>query len=280
MNAEFGDEPEGDVGDDALDDRPLVAADDTIAGLSDSSEVMAAATHARATANVNLRKGPSTSSSILAIIPSGTTVSLVSPTPTSGFFAIVYNGVSGYAHSKYLTPMGSEATEESSSAVNVDVDGPPSPANAIARAQTAMGFSYWWGGGAWIASGPTANTRGTCSGSCPSCSHSGQYGADCSGLVAKVWQFGTKALSVNSHPYTTADFVSDVSGLWSTVSHASLRAADALVYRSGSAGHIAIYEKGDAWGQPTVYECRGCAYGCVHSTRSFSGYKGIRRSGF
>lgn len=270
------DASEGDVGD-VLDDGPLVAADDSIPGLPDTSMTMAAATKARTTANVNFRKSANTSSSVLAVIPSGTVVGLASSTPTNGFYKITYSGMTGYAHSSYLTPITDGG---SSGAGAVDVDGPASPANAIARAKAAVGFSYWWGGGAWLEAGASASTRGSCSGNCPSCSHSGRYGADCSGLVAKAWQFGNKTLSVNSHPYSTSDFVVDASGRWSTVSRSSLRAADALVYRSGGAGHIAIYEKGDGWGSPTVYECRSCAYGCVYNSRSFSGYKGIRRSGF
>ena len=267
---------EGDVGDlGFLDDGPLVAADDSVPGLPDTSQLMAATTKARATANLNLRKSASTNASILAVIPSGTIVTLASSSPTSGFFKVTYNGITGYAHSAYLTP---DSGGSGGGAVNVN--GSASPANTIARAKAAVGFSYWWGGGAWLESGPTSSTRGSCRGSCPSCSHTGKYGADCSGLVAKAWQFGTKTLSVNSHPFSTADFNVNRSGHWSTVSRGSLRAADALVYRSGGAGHIAIYEKGDGWGAPTVYECRNCAYGCVHNARTFSGYKGIRRSGF
>ncbi|MDF2695400.1 MAG: hypothetical protein K0S65_3783 [Labilithrix sp.] len=273
-----GEDSEGDVGDDTSD-GPMVGADDSVPALPDSFEVMAAASKARTTANVNLRKTASTGASILAVIPSGTTIDLASSTPTSGFYKIIYNGVTGFAHSNYLTPLTSGGTSGGSSGP-VDLEGPASPANAIARAKAAVGFSYYWGGGAWLASGPSASTRGSCSGSCPSCSHSGKYGADCSGLVAKAWQFGTKTLSVNSHPYSTSDFNSDVSGRWSTVSRGSLRAGDALVYRSGGSGHIVVYEKGDGWGSPTVYECRGCSYGCVYNARSFSGYHGIRRSGF
>lgn len=283
MGAELdpeGDYAEGDVGDDSLEDGPLVGADDSVPALPDAMDIMVAATKARATANVNLRKSATTGSSVLAVIPSGTVVALVSSTPTNGFYNVTYNGVTGYSHANYLTPVSDGGTGGGVSGGTVDLEGPASPANAIARAKAAVGFSYYWGGGAWLASGPTSSTKGSCSGSCPSCSHSGRYGADCSGLVAKAWQFGTKTLSVNSHPYSTADFNRDASGKWYTVSRGSLRASDALVYRSGGAGHIAIYEKGDGWGAPTVYECRGCSYGCVHNARSFSGYHAIRRSGF
>lgn len=268
----------GDIGDIGLDDAPLVGADDSLPALPDASTMMAGYTKARTSANVNLRKSATTSSAILAVIPSGTTVSLVSGTLTNSFYNVSYNGITGYAHSNYLKPVSDTGSGGTTGAVSVD--GPASPANTIARAKAAVGFSYYWGGGAWLASGPTASTKGTCRGSCPSCTHTGSYGADCSGLVAKAWQYGNKTLSVNSHPYSTADFNVSRAGLWSVISRGSLRTGDALVYRSGGSGHVVIYEKGDAWGAPTVYECRGCAYGCVYNARTFSGYKAIRRSGF
>jgi cell wall-associated NlpC family hydrolase len=273
-------ESEGDVGDDdpsAVDgDAPLVAADESIPG---SMEPFAAAT-AKTTANLNLRKGPGTSYAILAVIPAGTTVGVVSTTPQNGFLNISFNGSTGWSHSGYLTVSTTGGDTGGVSGV-VDVNGAASPDNAIARAKAAVGFSYWWGGGAWLATGATSSNKGSCSGSCPSCSHSGKYGADCSGLVAKTWQFGTKDLAANSHPYSTVSFNSDSSGKWYTVSRGSMKKGDALVYNSSGAGHIALYEKGDGWGSPTVYECRGCAYGCVYNARSFtSKYHAIRRSGF
>jgi cell wall-associated NlpC family hydrolase len=241
---------------------------------------------------VNLRKGAGTSFAILAVIPSGTTVTLLDATPKNGFLNVQFNGTSGWSSASYLTEVaatgggsssgGSSSGGSSSGGTpsGVGVDGPASPDNAIARAKAAVGFSYYWGGGAWTAGGATSSNKGSCSGSCPSCSHSGKYGADCSGLVAKAWQFGAKALETNSHPYSTASFVNDTSN-WSTVSRSSLRKGDALVYNSGGAGHIVMYEKGDGWGTPTVIECRGCSYGCVYNARSFaSNYHAIRRSGF
>lgn len=287
---------EGDVGDESADgivvdeaeiddadlrlagDAPLAAADDALA--VDLAQIpieqLAASTLLRATANVNLRKGPGTTYGVLKVIPKGATVTRLAG-PTNGWLQVRFSGTDGWSSASYLGAVTSSGG--SSSAVNLD--GPASPANAIARAQKAMGFSYWWGGGAWRASGVTASTRGTCSGACPSCSHSGAYGADCSGMVAKAWQFGVKALETNSHPYSTVSFNRDVAGKWRTVSRDALKQGDALVYNSGGSGHVVLYEKGSGWGTPTVYECKGCKYGCVHNARSFSSsYHGIRRAGF
>jgi len=285
---------EGDTGDDGEPDAPLVAADDT-ANVGTVHEGLIAAAQMRTTANVNFRKGAGTTFAVIAVIPSGTIVTLVSATPQNGFLNITFNGTNGWSSATYLTAVtstggGSSSSGGSSSGGSssggtsggtVNLDGPTSPDNALARAKAAVGFSYYWGGGAWQAAGASSSNKGSCSGSCPSCSHSGKYGADCSGLVAKAWQFGAENLETNSHPYSTSSFVSDSSGHWSTVSRASLKTGDALVYNTGSAGHIVLYEKGDGWGTPTVVECRGCAYGCVYDARSFSStYHGIRRAGF
>lgn len=279
----------GDNGDDGEPDAPLVAVDDG-APIGTAHQALTTSAQMRATANVNLRKGAGTSFAVLAVIPSGTVVTLLSATAQNGFLNVEFNGTAGWSSASYLTAVtttgGSSSSSSSSSGGTttggtIDLDGAPSPDNAIARAKAAVGFSYYWGGGAWLPTGATSSSKGSCSGSCPSCSHSGKYGADCSGLVAKAWQFGTKALEVNSHPYSTASFVSDSAGHWSTVSRSSLKKGDALVYNSGGHGHIVMYEKGDGWGSPTVIECRGCSYGCVYNARSFtSNYKGIRRSGF
>lgn len=271
----------GDDGED-LDDAALVAADDSELPSKDALAALAGSGEAKTTKAVNLRQAADADATILAIVPSGMVVELTGGAPSGGFYPIDWNGVAGYVSAAYLTPEGSPSTlDEGATEVAIDLDGDPSPANAIARAKAAMGFSYFWGGGAWLEQGPSSSTRGSCTGSCPNCTHRGSYGADCSGLVAKAWQFGVKNLATNSHPFGTANFVHDVSGKWKTVSRASMKAGDALVYNSGGRGHIVLYEKGDVWGSPTVYECRGCGYGCVHDARSFnSSYHAIRRAGF
>jgi uncharacterized protein YraI len=283
---DVGDDTAGDVGDDGDADGPLVAVDDG-SPIGTVQQTLTANGQMRATANVNLRTGAGTSFSVVAVIPSGTVVTLLSAAAQNGFLNVEFNGTAGWSSSSYLTEVTTTGGTSSSSSGStttggtVSLDGAPSPDNAIARAKAAVGFSYYWGGGAWLPTGATSSSTGSCSGSCPSCSHSGKYGADCSGLVAKAWQFGATALEVNSHPYSTASFVSDAAGKWSTVSRSSLRKGDALVYNSGGHGHIVVYEKGDGWGSPTVIECRGCSYGCVYNARSFtSNYHGIRRAGF
>ncbi len=171
---------------------------------------------------------------------------------------------------------GSGGSGSGSGISSAGVDG------AIARARAGVGFSYYWGHGSWRSDGVTSSTAGYCSGSCPSCRHSGSYGADCSGFVAKAWQVPSSntTLSSDSHPYSTYNFYNQ-SLHWSHISRTDIQRGDAMVYRSGGSGHIVLNESGSPWGQHWVYEARGCSSGIQHNLRSFSSsYHTIHRNGY
>ncbi len=154
---------------------------------------------------------------------------------------------------------------------------PMSRDEIINMAKSGVSYSYYWGHGSWRTDG---TQHGSCSGSCPDCTHSGSYGADCSGFVAKVWQVPSPSpVSTNSHPYSTYNFRYE-SQHWSQVSRSDAVRGDAMVYRNSgnTGGHVMIYESGDPWGQAWTYEARGCSYGIVHNLRSIgSTYVAIRR---
>lgn len=218
---------------------------------------------ARVTATaLNLRSGPNTTSSILTSMPSGTVVDVLDKSGT--WYKVRYNATTGWCSGEYLTP------ETAGGGSGVDA--------AIDRAKSGVGFSYWWGGGCWQ---PGASEKGSCTGSCPGCTHRGSWGADCSGYVAKVWQVpGTSAVSSCGHPYSTANFDNEERE-WNTVPRSSARRGDAFVYNTGGAGHIFLFEGGDPWGSIRAYEAKGCSYGIVYGTRTAgSDYKVIRRKGF
>lgn len=147
----------------------------------------------------------------------------------------------------------------------------------IDLARTGVDYSYWWGHDQWRHDG---TQLGSCSGSCPNCTHSGSYGADCSGYVAKVWQVPSPIdITTYSHPYSTESF-RYASHHWDQVSRADAVRGDAMVYRNSAntGGHIVLYESGDPWGSSWVYEAKGCAYGIVHNLKSVSSsYVAIRR---
>lgn len=256
----------------------LVGADDSGDGYAAESVLgnVAVGATLKSTTGVNLRSGPSTSKSVLHVIPSGATVTVVTSAPSNGFYQVKHNGVTGWSYGLYFNLVSSTPTTPPPSGGGSVRDA------AITRAKAGVGFSYWWGHGRFRPEGPTSANKGTCSGSCPSCSHSGSYGADCSGLVAKVWQVPSSNddVTVDEHPYSTADFVHDTSS-WKTVSRSSAVEADAMVYNNGSAGHVLVFSSGDGWGSTYAYECKGCAAGCVYNLRSVtSAYHAIRRAGW
>lgn len=245
----------------------------------------------RTTGNLNLRSGPGTSHPVLQVMPLGAQVTTVQTTdPTGGFYNVSHNGTVGWASGSYLTLVqagtgggGGGGADDGGTDAGGGGGNPSGPRDdAVARAQTGVGFSYWWGHGAWVPGGLSQSTAGSCSGSCPSCSHSGSYGADCSGYVAKIWQIPSSNTdpSVDSHPYATYDFYNASHG-WHDVDRGSVQKGDALTYNSGGAGHIFLYESGDGWGSMWTYEAKGCSYGIVHDLRTASSaYKGIGHDGW
>lgn len=144
-------------------------------------------------------------------------------------------------------------------------------------AQSAMGYSYWWGGDKWdpnSKSNPGKCTPNYAGGGCPSCTHSGPWGADCSGLVGKTWMVPNRIpITQYAHPYNTTAFRSQRTH-WYGIQRSELQRGDALV----SSSHIVLFERKMSNGQMMVYECAGCSIGCRHRARSVSSsYIAIRR---
>ncbi len=231
------------------------------------------------TADLNLRTGPGTTYAVISIMPQGSSLISRQDCPdASGWYKVYWGGAVGWASGGYLSLVRNAYSVRDEAITRAE----GATRGASGTSSTApKGFSYWWGGGAWS----VGAAAGSCSGSCPDCTHSGSYGADCSGLVAKVWVVPSTntVVSTNSHPYSTYDFYhTNGGGQWFDITRDSSVKADALVYRSSTgSGHIVIYEAGDAWGTPQVHECRGCSTGCVRNSRSIgTEYKAIRRSGW
>ena len=217
----------------------------------------------KATADLNLRTGPGSTNPVTLVIPR-TGVGKALLDQSGGWVKLTYAAREGYASAKFLTvmPTGSGADPGST---------------WVARGALAVGYSYFWGHGAY--STDSAAPHGSCAGTCPGCTHSGSFGADCSGMVAKAWLVpaSNSSLSADSHPYSTYHFYNETTH-WKPVNRAEAMRGDALVYRIGSSGHVFLYESGDPWGSIMAVECKGCAAGCVRDLRTAStDYKAIRR---
>lgn len=267
----------GTAGDTAAEGDILTGAEEYGTLSSELSSGVALGSTLRTNANLNLRTSASMTAQIRMVIPAGSTVTTVNVSqPNGGWYNVKYNGVAGWSYGSYLNLVSEPSTGGTPSPTSTGADG------AIARAKGGVGFSYWWGHGRWVEGGATSSNKGVCTGSCPNCSHSGGYGADCSGYVAKVWQIPSSNTdtTVDSHPYSTATFVGSDSQ-WSTVARGDAKKGDAFVYNQNGAGHMFIYEAGDAWGSLWAYEARGCSYGVVYNLRTVSSaFKVIRRAGY
>ena len=163
---------------------------------------------------------------------------------------------------------------------------PAEPPDAIVcRGLSAVGFSYWWGGECWCSNGcapdlvgcaPGVCTPNAGSTGCPDCTHTGTYGADCSGFVSRAWQvpdpLATNAC--NTARYVASDFTAD-HAYWSVVPMNDLRPADAVASDSHV---ILVIGAVDAYGENDCVEAKGCSYGIVRNSRTFSSvYSGARR---
>ncbi len=234
--------------------------------------------------SLNLRSGVGTSNAILTSMSCGTTVTVLGG-PTTGWYNVRAGAFTGWASGAYLVASAAfdptvcgDAPTPTMDAGTTAPTTPPEVSQIFTLARSAVGYSYYWGHGSWRTDG---SDHGSCSGSCPSCSHTGRYGADCSGFVAKVWQIpSASAVTTDLHPYSTYNFVNSTTR-WSRVSRDAIRPGDALTYNTNGAGHIVLFESGsDPWGSVWTYEARGCATGIVHNLRTAgSAYVTIRREG-
>ncbi|MEI8254915.1 MAG: SH3 domain-containing protein [Deltaproteobacteria bacterium] len=239
---------------------------------------------ARVTAGaLNLRSGPGTTNAILTSMPCGTTVDIVGG-PMTGWWNIRYLTDTGWSSGAYLVDPSAfdpaVCMTAPSDAGTTSDGGPLAPeiGSIFQRARLGVGYSYYWGHGSWR---DDDTLHGSCSGSCPGCTHTGIYGADCSGFVAKVWQVPSASpLTTDRHPYSTYDFY-NASYHWTRVARTAMQPGDAMVYNANGAGHILLFESGsDPWGSIWTYEARGCATGVVHNLRAVaSTYVAIRREG-
>lgn len=67
-----------------------------------NAQVDARATNVVATTDLNLRAQPSTSSSILAVIPGGQSVTVTGSNQQNGFSPVLYSGLTGFAYADFL----------------------------------------------------------------------------------------------------------------------------------------------------------------------------------
>jgi hypothetical protein len=266
------------AGCDPLNDSAFAPGDEPDAPtnvVTPNSNQLPSGAQARVTADqLNLRDGPSTRYRVIDTMPAGAVVNVLDY--SDGWYKVAYKSEIGWCSAEFLSSDVGGMSSPDGGTPGVTPAGGSDADRILQRATSGVGFSYHWGAGCWS---PGSSDTGACTGNCPSCSHEGQWGADCSGFIAKVWQVpGSSDLASCQHPYTTADFYNGADH-WGDAPRDQIQPADAFVHYSGS-GHIFLYESGDSWGWVMAYEAKGCSTGIQHDSRTVpSGYKLIRREG-
>jgi hypothetical protein len=216
---------------------------------------------------VNMRKAPSADAELVMVVPMGSTLTALQAQAENGYYKVALNDWQGWVYGAHVSVAGKSLDPLTTAEIDA----------VIARAAGSVGYSYWWGGGAW----GCGLASGSCSGSCPSCSHSGSAGADCSGMVGQAWHVppsSSASTCSNEHPYSSTMFYNNRT-YWTGVSRSDMRRADAMVRE----GHIYLKNStsaaADGWGTMDVYECSGCANKCWRRSRTAdSSYIAIRRN--
>ena len=192
---------------------------------------------------LNLRKSPSTSASVITVIPQGATVTITAKNGT--WYKVNYNGNTGYVAASYIV-LGEKPTNTPSA----DVQGTYEKVLAAMKAQ--IGSPYVWGGsGEYI----TYDSIATLKKRFPNEAAQGWYDAidsrfynagyrafDCSGLMQ--WGFAQAGVSISRTTYTQ---VNDGIG----VSKSEAQPGDLLI--TNSQGHVGMYIGNNQWIEsPTV----------------------------
>ena len=149
------------------------------------------------------------------------------------------------------------------------------------RADSGMGYSYWWGGSCWCKKGcakdpgcdkgkctPWSGCGGcVCNGEYGTCSHSGKYGADCSGFTYTVWRVAGLGAEDTCGPHgpKSTTYMSSSSN-WTAISSGNRKKGDAIA----KTGHVMVFEKDNGWGKAWVWEQYGCKYVSAHHVKNLT----------
>lgn len=187
------------------------------------------------TSNLRVRSAANATSSVLGYLLNGTVVSIVGT--TEGWYAINYNGKTGYVSSEYIQLVDSNAGNSTNMSTAY---------NTILNAMKAhLGTPYVWGG---AGEALTTSLLNTLSARYPTqaangaytrayaCANQGLRAFDCSGLMQ--WGYAQAGISIGRSTW-------DQIGNGVEVSLSNLQPGDLLFYKS--LGHVGMYIGNGQW---------------------------------
>lgn len=122
-----------------------IGPEEGVAGQHDAvSGSLAVGTTLIATTDVNLRSGPSTSASVLHVVPAGATVTLVASAPSGGFYNVRHKGVTGWSYGSYYKigappPSSSSSSSSSSSTSSSSTSSSTSTSSSSSSSSSSSG---------------------------------------------------------------------------------------------------------------------------------------------
>jgi hypothetical protein len=259
----------GASGDDS-DVPAAVAAQDPGAAVSDAEHGDVATVSRQDGAE--LRNGRSEVEALILTMPKNATIKVLEY--NDGWYKVGYDDHVGWASADQLSVLCVPKGDATGCAPEPQSQTELAIAQAVARAKSGLGFSYHWGGGCWKAGA----AHGSCSGNCPDCTHSGTWGADCSGYVAKIWQVPhASAVDHCEHPFQAADFARE-NRYWNILSASTApKQGDAF---ASSTHTFFVKSYNSTTGKISAYEAKGCRWGIISSTRTRGSYKLARHEGW
>ena len=166
------------------------------------------------TANLNLRTGPSTSHSVILVIPEGGKVTVVAAAPSGGFYHVKYGSHEGWSSGLYLKQVSSGSSN-----------------TAVNRAESWVTAHMPYCGG--VNHGHDYICGGTCDRTgAANNSAWNSYRSDCSGLISYAW-------GLPAPGRVTSEFAPYNGGVSYVINASSLQPGDALNSRPDE--HIILF---------------------------------------